>query len=93
MKEIKLEAVVRDTRGKGAARSLRREGLVPGVLYGYKTDNMALAVKQSDLLKILHDPKKRRMVVELIIKDNGGTSKKVIIKDVQNDVILSLIHI
>ncbi|RLB09997.1 MAG: 50S ribosomal protein L25 [Deltaproteobacteria bacterium] len=94
MKEIKLEAVVRDTRGKGAARSLRREGLVPGVLYGYKTDNMALAVKQSDLLKILHDPKKRRMVVELIIKDNGGTSKKVIIKDVQNDVIRHLpIHV
>ncbi len=94
MSEIKLEAVVRETRGKGAARSLRREGLVPGVLYGYKTDNLAVAVKQSDLLKILHDPKKRRMVVELTIKDNGGISKKVIIKDVQNEIIKHLpIHV
>ncbi len=94
MSEIKLEAVVRETRGKGAARGLRREGLVPGVLYGYKTDNLAVAVKQSDLLKILHDPKKRRMVVELTIKDNGGISKKVIIKDVQNEIIKHLpIHV
>ncbi len=94
MSEIKLEAIVRETRGKGGARSLRREGYVPGVLYGYKTDNLSLAVKQSDLIKILHDPKKRRMVLELVIKDNGGTSKKVIIKEIQNDIIRHLpIHV
>ncbi len=94
MSDIKLEAVVRETRGKGAARSLRRKGMVPGVLYGFKTDNLAVAVRQSDLLKILHDPKKRRMVVELEIKDNGATSKKVIIKDVQNDILKHLpIHV
>ncbi len=94
MSEIKLEAVVREARGKGAARNMRKKGLVPGVLYGYETENMAVAVRQSDLVKILHDPKKRRMVVELEIKDNGGMSKKVIIKDIQNDIIKHLpIHV
>ncbi|MEJ1160767.1 50S ribosomal protein L25/general stress protein Ctc [Prosthecomicrobium sp. N25] len=39
-----LEASVRDRVGKGAARSLRRQGQVPAVIYGDKKPPIAIAV-------------------------------------------------
>ena len=34
--EIEITVELRDRVGKGAARAVRREGLVPGVIYGGK---------------------------------------------------------
>lgn len=86
MKDNKLKAVIRKEKGKGAARSLRRQGMVPAVLYGYQTENVALAVKEVDLLKLLHDPHRRRMLLELEVEGNGHSTKKVLIKEVQHDI-------
>lgn len=41
---IKLESLVRDEFGKGAARRLRRAGRVPAVLYGHGEDPVHLAL-------------------------------------------------
>ncbi|MEM0907354.1 MAG: 50S ribosomal protein L25, partial [Pseudomonadota bacterium] len=35
-KGFALNAAVRERTGKGAARALRREGLIPAVIYGNK---------------------------------------------------------
>jgi large subunit ribosomal protein L25 len=37
-----LEAELRETRGTGAARTVRREGKVPGVVYGSGQDNVMI---------------------------------------------------
>ena len=44
MQQARLDAQVRDDRGKGVARSLRRAGKVPAVLYGRKQDAVSLQI-------------------------------------------------
>ena len=39
-----VNAAVRTQTGKGAARTLRRKGLVPAVIYGRGKENLALAI-------------------------------------------------
>lgn len=50
MKRLELKAEVREETGKGVARRLRREGLIPGVLYGKDRQpvNLKLDVKEAN---------------------------------------------
>lgn len=50
---IKLESLVRDEFGKGAARRLRRDGRVPAVLYGHGTETVHLALPGHETLLAL----------------------------------------
>src|ERR1044072_774588 len=47
-----LAVTVREKTGKGAARQLRREGKVPGVLYG-QGECLLLTIEPDSLVKIL----------------------------------------
>jgi len=53
MAEIVLEAQVGRTNGSSAARRLRREGLVPGTVYGHGTDPVSVAIVARDLRNAL----------------------------------------
>ena len=44
METIELGVEARQQTGKGAARTIRRQGKVPGVLYGTKNEAMHVAV-------------------------------------------------
>ena len=48
-----LSAAIRQDTGKGAARSLRRQGKVPGVIYGHGRTAEALVVDTVALNKML----------------------------------------
>ena len=48
-KIVALKATVRGGAGKGAARSVRREGLVPGVVYGDKQNPQIISMIYKDL--------------------------------------------
>jgi large subunit ribosomal protein L25 len=48
-----LSAETRDRVGKGASRSLRREGRVPAVIYGNKQDPEGIHVSERELTKLL----------------------------------------
>ena len=50
---IELEASARAGVGKGAARQARRDGFVPGVIYGGNADPESINIKQNILLKLL----------------------------------------
>ncbi|MET9109899.1 50S ribosomal protein L25/general stress protein Ctc [Streptomyces zhihengii] len=56
MSEVKLAATVRSEFGKGAARRIRREDKVPGVLYGHGTDPVHVTLPGHDLLLALRTP-------------------------------------
>ena len=43
---VSLQAQSRDKAGKGTARGLRREGLVPGIIYGKKQEPVMIALPQ-----------------------------------------------
>lgn len=86
-----LEAVARAGVGKGAARSARREGYVPGVIYGGGQEPQSINVKFNVLLKQL---KAGRFLSTLINVKVDGTDNKVVCRGVQRDVVKDLpVHV
>ncbi|MET9350126.1 50S ribosomal protein L25/general stress protein Ctc [Streptomyces termitum] len=56
MSEVKIAASLRSEFGKGAARKIRREGQVPGVLYGHGSDPVHLTLPGHELTMALRTP-------------------------------------
>jgi large subunit ribosomal protein L25 len=87
-----LKAQGRDGHGKGAARKLRAQGLVPVVVYGHGDQTRSLAVSALDLEKLLHGISVENTVVSLAVE--GGGSTDVLIRDVQtHPVKANVIHV
>lgn len=64
-----LTATRRTTQGSRAARRLRAQGLVPGVLYGKATAPVPIAVPQRELTKVLHTKGGEHALVTLRVED------------------------
>ncbi|MFH9658496.1 50S ribosomal protein L25/general stress protein Ctc [Streptomyces sp. NPDC017248] len=80
MSEVKIAAETRTEFGKGAARRIRRDSKVPGVLYGHGSDPLHLTLPGHDLLLAL------RTANVLISLDIDGKSNELAIpKAVQRD--------
>ena len=83
-----LVAEVRTGTGKGAARQARREGYVPGIVYGGGEDPLAINVNYYALLKKL---KAGRFLSTLFnLKVEGKDDVRVICRGVQRDVVKDL---
>ncbi|MER2510572.1 50S ribosomal protein L25/general stress protein Ctc [Amaricoccus sp.] len=86
-----LEALAREGVGKGAARSARREGYVPGVIYGGGSAPEPINVKFNTLLKQL---KAGKFLSTLLNVKIDGRDNVVICRGVQRDVVKDLpIHV
>lgn len=83
MEQVTLQAEVREERGKGPARRLRKRGLVPAVIYGPETRPTPIAVHPKEVLRMLHTEHGRNTVVKLALE--GGTGELAICKDVDVD--------
>lgn len=55
MEALELEAQIREEKGKGHASRLRKQGLLPCVLYGTEIDTIPLTVKTNDLDRIIKE--------------------------------------
>ncbi len=86
MAQIRLVAQPRTEFGKGAARRLRREGLIPAVIYGEGTTVQHIAVNGHDLTLALAKP---RVVLEIEI---GGKVTETKPRDVQRDPVRRVIE-
>ncbi|WP_037888243.1 50S ribosomal protein L25/general stress protein Ctc [Streptomyces viridochromogenes] len=80
MSEVKLAAETRTEFGKGAARRIRRENKVPGVLYGHGSDPLHLTLPGHDLLLALRTPN-----VLIALDIDGKSNELAIPKAVQRD--------
>ncbi|MFD4787955.1 50S ribosomal protein L25/general stress protein Ctc [Streptomyces sp. NPDC058459] len=80
MSEVKLAAESRTEFGKGAARRIRRDSKVPGVLYGHGSDPLHITLPGHELLLALRTPN-----VLLALDIDGKTSELAIPKAVQRD--------
>lgn len=86
-----IEATSREGSGKGAARAARRDGFVPGVVYGGGKDPVSINIKHNVLLKSL---KAGRFLTTLINLKVDGDDNRVICRGVQRDVVKDLpIHV
>ena len=77
MSEVKLSAQPRNEFGKGAARRLRRENLVPAVLYGHGSDPVHVALPGHATMLALKN------VNALLTIDLNGETQLALPKDVQ----------
>ncbi|KKB86826.1 50S ribosomal protein L25 [Devosia limi DSM 17137] len=83
MAEVKvLSAQAREGVGKGAARELRRQGLVPAVIYGDKKPPVTISISYKDAMKNIYAGGFLSHVIEL---DVDGTKHRVIPRDYQLD--------
>lgn len=86
-----IEASAREGTGKGAARTARREGLVPGVIYGGNAEPQSINLPFNVLLKSL---KAGKFLSTLFNVKVDGQDNRVICRAVQRDVVKDLpIHV
>ncbi len=83
-----LLAVVRTGTGKGAARQARREGNVPGIIYGDGKEPTPINLNYNYLLKRLRQGRFLQTLFNL--KVEGGEEVHVICRGVQRDVVKDL---
>ncbi|OSP53682.1 50S ribosomal protein L25/general stress protein Ctc [Pseudoruegeria sp. SK021] len=83
-----LHAEVRTGTGKGAARQARRDGMVPGIIYGGEGEPLAINMPFNTLLKRL---RKGHFLSTLFnMKVEGHDDVRVICRNVQRDVVKDL---
>jgi large subunit ribosomal protein L25 len=80
MAEIILNVEVREGAGTGAARAVRREGKVPGTLYGGGKAPVNVAVKVNEFRKSLYTGK---LLGHLVTLQHGDEKQSVIAKSIQ----------
>jgi large subunit ribosomal protein L25 len=95
MEAIELKASIRKESGKGPARRLRAEGLVPAVLYGSGAESTMLYINAAELIKIIRAEKGEAGFIKLVIDDAGKKSEKIsVIKELQtNTVKKAIVHV
>ncbi|MDR3416450.1 MAG: 50S ribosomal protein L25/general stress protein Ctc [Nevskia sp.] len=73
-----VEAEVRSAHGKGASRRLRREGKVPAILYGGKSEPQSIAVSHNEISKQL---KVEAFYSHILTVKIGSESEQAVLKD------------
>ncbi len=77
-----LKAQARSGVGKGAARALRREGLIPAVIYGDKKPPVAISISYNEAMKRIYAG---GFLSHILVVDVDGEKHRVIPRDYQLD--------
>ncbi len=81
-----LNALTRKTKGKGAARKLRRNQQIPANFYGPNAQSMMLAVNYAELERLMRQSAAENIILDLKIQSDGGSeARSVILKELQVD--------
>jgi len=81
---VELLAESRSEIGKGAARRLRRENKVPGIVYGPKAQPLPVAVAANALERLLKEMGKESKLLKLTVEDGSDRQlRQVLIREVQ----------
>lgn len=83
--QASLQAAIRTTTGKGAARALRRQGKVPGVIYGHGREAEAVVVDTGVLNRMLIGISAGTTIVDVVVDDRPPV--KALIREIQRDAV------
>lgn len=91
MATASLTASARQDTGKGVARTLRRTGRVPAVIYGHARDAQALSLDARELERLLGHINAETTVIDLAIE---GASAMTLIREIQRHPLTrSVLHV
>ena len=87
IKDLTINASLREGYGKGHARRLRTQGMIPVAVYGEEKPPVAVAVNAKEIAAILRSETGHNTIFNLALpQENGGTDNAtVIIKEWQVD--------
>lgn len=80
-----LKGQVRTQVGKGVARKLRRQRLIPAVVYGGTSGPIAVTVNSLEMLKLMGTGAGENVLINLSVDGDDQQSRTVILKEVQRD--------
>lgn len=80
MNQLKLEIELRTKKGKGASGRLRRQGRVPGVVYGFEVEPTAVSVDALELYHALHTKAGTNVLLTVAL---DGDDKLCVARDIQ----------
>jgi large subunit ribosomal protein L25 len=83
---IKLEVREREDRGSRESRRLRRQGLIPGVLYGRGNNPHAICVAERELRRVLTGEHGLHAILDVVLDGQKSTHSSVL-KEVQRDAV------
>jgi large subunit ribosomal protein L25 len=90
MERMTINVEERDERGKGAARALRRNNMIPAVIYR-AGDSLPIKFSKKDLSRFINETAGEQVMVNLQFGD--GSSRLALIKDHQIDPVMGeLLH-
>jgi large subunit ribosomal protein L25 len=81
--QANLQVATRTATGKGAARSLRREGKIPGIIYGHGRDAESVAIDTAALSKTLLGISAGTTILDVTVDDRSPV--KALIREIQRD--------
>jgi large subunit ribosomal protein L25 len=83
---VTFQVAEREGRGSADARRLRRQGLIPGVLYGRGKSPHAICASQRELRRVLTGESGLHAILDVVL-DGQSTTHASILKDYQQDVL------
>jgi large subunit ribosomal protein L25 len=90
---VKLQVSERERRGSADARRLRRQGLIPGVLYGKGKQSFAICVPERELRRVLTGSGGLHAILDVVLEGKKATHPS-ILKDFQQDPVRGkLVHV
>jgi large subunit ribosomal protein L25 len=85
-KQLKLTAQTRTGIGRSAVNQIKKQGLVPAVVYGGQDAPLPLALDAREIQNILSHATSEHLLVDLEIADGGSTTNRLaLIQEVQHD--------
>lgn len=94
---MQISAVPRYDTGKRVVKRLRKQGLVPAVVYGKQVENqqIPLLVDAKELRKLLQQITANALVELVVVKENKEKQKiTVMLRDIQRDIFVGdLVHV
>ncbi len=81
-KEYILKAMVREATGSGEVGRLRRQGIIPGVLYGSKNDPANLQFLRNEVETLLNHAIGENLLIKLEVKESGSSTA--LIQEIQH---------
>ena len=85
MERVSLSAAARTATGKNAVKKIRKNGLVPAILYGRARESVPLAVDRKGLLGALATGGRNVLIDLMVTHDGESESNTVMIREIQRD--------
>ena len=94
MEEIRLKAENRVQGGKNVARRLRKEGVIPAVLYGKDVEPLSLGISAREW-KLLQSRVKSNTIIKMeLTRNDKAEERPVMLKDIQRAILTdAVVHI